>query len=455
MKLGLSVVVWTMLLSLLLVGCGEDSGEDDTNGDGAFGTACSINTDCGSGLCAVLGAGNFCSSTCGSDADCPGDACCDTTMSYCMLPVMCDSSSTDGDQDNVTNLCTQDEYRCNGDDLQRCNANHDWELYRDCAEEGKVCQTDQCVTADGDGTVDGDGLPVICEAGLRRCKSDSEDEIVQRCNLEGTAWEEYLVCDDGDECEDGQCVDHGEACTTAEGCTNAEQYCLPSTIGGTAGYCQPYCDAGGTCPRGWECDHGECQPVDGYCKSDHDCEMDEFCDKLPTADDGRCARFCDLQGENCPVLYHCVDNPSDLNYGRCLLDDSSCSQCSYDGECATGMYCELVAGQNVGCCRPQCSASNPCPGALVCNNEGRCVVGTGQGDCGGQCPPGYVCDPNFDQCVLNCPACGENQCCDATSAPNCYTCACQNPAVCGVLLPPCCFGYNCSAIIYGAIGYCI
>jgi len=454
-----------LCVALFAAAC-SSSGESAADGDGpgsgggAFGASCVDNADCQSGVCAFAGGLAYCSSPCSREEDCTSimsGACCDVLNRNCLLPEQCEAT-TDGDapaDGDDSTLCYPEQMRCHGSDLERCNANGDWEFYRDCAADGKVCADNACSDgADGDGTdgdsPDGDGGG--CENGGMRCAGNT----IQFCNDRGT-WEILKDCEAPQICLNGQCtLPLGPECTKADGCEGDLEYCLPDRAGGEEGHCATFCDqVGVVCPRGWQCEHAECQPIDGYCRTDADCPLDEFCDKLPGAADGICAPYCDRQGQNCPELYRCVTDNRDPNYGRCILENPTCQECAYDGQCGSGSYCEIVTGQTKGCCRPQCGPANPCPGALVCNVDGRCVVGTGQGDCGGQCPPGHVCDPTFNVCVLNCPACGENQCCDSTSAPNCYPCSCTNPVICGVLLQPCCFGYNCSAVVYGVIGYCI
>lgn len=450
-----------MLSALVAFACDGSDAVDGADGDAytgaGFGQQCVVNTDCESGMCADIAgsASGFCTFACSLDADCRAvniSACCNATAGYCLTGDQC-GSVTDGDDGDQ--LCSPDAYRCLGSDLQRCNLNGDWEFYRDCQANGKTCQNNDCVdvVTDGDELPDGDSSTNDCVPTEKRCVGN----VVEICKPNGSSWREYEECGVGMECDQGQCiVKRGDECEVEDGCTANNEYCLPDTPGGDSGYCVVYCDQeGARCPRGWSCEHGQCEPVNGYCTSDAQCEMDQFCDMMTGANDGICRRYCELVGENCPELYSCVKDPSDVNYGRCVLTDPTCIECTYDAECNPGFYCETVGGQTQGCCKPSCSGDEDCPGMLVCSPDGRCVIGSGGGDCGGGCPPAYVCDRTFNQCVLNCPACGEQECCDVDSAPNCYTCICENPVVCGILLPPCCFGYNCSAIVYGVLGYCI
>ncbi len=451
-----AMACWIVVLAIaLLAACGGDSDEaaDGDSGLKPFGQSCNVNADCETSLCVVISGVGFCSASCTSDADCEtitAGTCCETETNVCLLYDQCNAGDGDDPDGDDPEMCTAGDFRCLGNDVQKCDVAGDWSFYRDCLSDGKVCVDGSCSdSADGD---DPDGDDTNCDPGRRRC---ADDNTVEVCNVAGDGWEIVTECGINELCDQAECRLQGTACTTDEGCAGDLEYCQPNYVGSTDGVCVPNCDtAGGSCPRGWTCDHGVCLPIDGYCRSDNACELDEFCDRLPTSDDGMCKRYCELPGEGCPELYVCIKDTSDLNYGRCILENPECDACAGDYECDAGSYCEIVTGQTQGCCRPQCGASNPCPGTLNCDTDGRCVAGPGPADCGG-CPPGYICDPTFNQCVINCPACAENQFCDASTAPNCVAGPCTNPVVCGVLLPQCCFGYSCSAVIYGAVGYCI
>ncbi len=458
----IKLITALFVLLFLLASCNESDesaadGDGNTNG-GSFGDPCSTNADCSSQVCATVDGRNFCSQMCTSNSHCESlmfNSCCDGALQICLPPESC--GNTDGDSiadgDN-SGPCTQDDMRCRDSDVERCDINGEWVFYRDCAAVGQVCDAGDCTSfvPDGDSSAN-------CNPGERKCEGTS----VKQCSSDGNIWIPLLDCPEGDDCVSGECVTPcGEACTVEGGCAGELEYCLPESIGATDGCCVPNCDQDGMhCPRGWECKHGACEPIVGYCRSDSDCYLDEFCDRLigpdgkPLKEDGLCTRSCYEEGESCPELYKCVEDPNDINYGRCILRDATCTPCSSDAECGSSSYCEIVTGQLRGCCRPKCGPSIPCPSPLTCNDYGHCVVGTGNGDCGGPCPNGYTCDKTFNQCVLDCPSCPQNHCCDAGSAPDCYQCICENPMICGVLRPPCCFGFSCSAVIYGMLGYCI
>lgn len=196
---------------------------------------------------------------------------------------------------------------------------------------------------------------------------------------------------------------------------------------------------------------------DNSCSSDLDCKTDNICSA------GECVSMCFAGSYICPADTKCDEDINSETYGHCIEDNSSsddCTPCDQDSDCEEGEYCNpaffgdpsCVGEQN--CCVERCKADTDCDFGLICRSDGRC--GKEFTNCGGEeCPKGYVCDTLFDTCVLNCPKCAPYECCDANSAPNCYTCTCENPAVCGLLLPPCCYGFCCSTVIYGVEGFCI
>lgn len=357
-------------------------------------------------------------------------------------------------------LCTDDDSKCLKNDVMTCKKGA-WSFYRSCVDDGKVCLNGEC-TLPADGDSDAESLPVgtpCTQLGARNC----DGITVMRCSQDtatgNLTWVKYVDCDSKtDECKDGACRTKAtDSCTVADGCKGENEYCLPSKAGGDSGVCMPSCALSGVhCPAGYACQASECKPIKGYCTSNAQCGLDQFCNKAGGRDDGLCLTFCDRDGQACQELYRCENDTTNVNYGRCVPTDTSCTICdSSPNACGSSSYCELVTGQLKGCCHKKCSPSDSsaCVSPLTCGPEGRCVAG-GSGDCGGPCPIGYVCDKTFNTCVLNCGTCPADQCCDAGSAPKCYGCVCKNPLVCGLLMPPCCAGFHCSTLIYGLEGYC-
>ncbi len=382
------------------------------------------------------------------------------------------TADDDDDDDNVSACSYVGEKRCslvNPARIEQCvdtGNGLDWDLYMDCGPNmvcnGMVCVENSITDDDDDNTTDDDddNDTETCSPNLaKRCNDENDVEQCQAVEGVGLVWTLYHDCPASDVCIDNECLSPvGDSCTASEGCTDTLQYCLPDEIGGTDGHCATYCDQDGIhCPRGWECLSGRCEPIENYCRSDAECANDEFCNMAGTQEDGSCMRRCDLPGENCPELYRCQSDSTQANYGKCLPQNAECQSCANSSDCGDDAYCEKVTGQVQGCCHDSCHDDSDCINGLSCATDGRCVVGSGNGDCGGSCPVGHLCDPTFNVCVLNCPVCGMNECCDANSAPQCYTCTCDNPIACGLLMPPCCAGFHCnvSEVVYGLGGICI
>lgn len=355
--------------------------------------------------------------------------------------------------------CTDDDTKCLKDDVLTCKSGT-WSFYRACADDGKVCLNGACtLPVDGDSESEDVPIGTPCDQlGGRTCNGNTVMRCSQDAQSGNLTWVKYVDCDTKtDECKDGACRTKAtDSCTTSEGCSGQNEYCLPTRPGSDSGVCMPNCDLGGVhCPVGYACQASKCEPINGYCTSNGQCGLDQFCNKVGGHDDGLCLTYCDRDGQACQELYRCETDTGNVNYGRCVPVDATCTICdSSPNACGTDSYCELVTGQLKGCCHKKCSSTNPCPTGLACGTDGHCTTGGG-GDCGGPCPTGYVCDKTFNTCVLNCGTCPVNQCCDAASAPKCYTCQCQNPLVCGLLMPPCCAGSHCSTLVYGIEGYCV
>ncbi|RJO68692.1 MAG: hypothetical protein C4523_07335 [Myxococcales bacterium] len=458
----------------------------DRNAEYYVGKACRSDEDCPAGLdCRLLPGGMICTVGCASDAECGEllkDSCCFKSEGefVCALPESCPADDGDDDeeiadlQDASTDSepddagpCEPDQYRCRNESIvERCGADGAWRRYRRCSE-GTFCHGGECVAGE------------LCETAGRFCCPDTLRcwaRDIQRCRSDGSDWDFYRTCEADKICVDGFCYGEtadgdidpespadGDAedcvpCTSDEGCAGDLEYCFIPDPRQTGGCCTCFCDTEGcpACPRGFRCEHGECAPLDGWCQLDAQCDMDEFCNRYPGHDDGVCKHYCFVAGEYCPETYRCEENPSDVNYGRCVPNDWECrTRCTYDGMCQPGYYCEIPAGQAEGCCIDACASDYDCPNGLHCCEGGRCGVDCGATYCDPPCDPCYECAPIYNTCSFNCcPPCPEGYYCDETTAPNCREGFCTNPPVCGIITS-CCPGYRCSAIVYGVLGFCI
>ena len=490
MKRWTSAVLFLVAIFVLVPAC--DSGDEtdgnkpsdgdvDTSVDGDkstanFGDLCVTMHDCPvGGDCITIGNASICTKTCTAKAECQADfpeGCCREVLGtyYCAPKTVCEATDGDAGDGDVTDedkpaTCTPDTYSCSEDwrKIIRCNGQKQWVEYQTCPES-KYCNDGAC----------GDNPPcdlsqMFCCPETYRCRENE----VQKCDKHGVNWDFYRTCGDTEYCQDGVCKPgvqtdgDGETveaekdaeatgCTMADGCPDEDEYCFIKNTGDENGECRTFCDAGGSCPRGYKCARSRCVKIEGYCKVDGTCALNEFCNKLPGKDDGVCKKYCFEMGEVCPAHSRCQEDqagPSGAFYGQCIYDE--CVPCNHDEACAIGEYCAIPLGINEGCCTQMCGTNNPCPGQLECSSDGRCLPPTGFCGCEGPCAAGYICDKTYCECALNCPPCGENQFCDATTAPNCKDGPCTNPIICGILLKQCCFGYRCSAIVYGVLGYCI
>lgn len=488
---GLSYSFVIIAVFLMFFSCSNTETGTPTDGDAqdddTFGQECSSQNDCSLGQsCLNIGGSYVCTKQCTGDLDCrtafPGGCCQQVgTGSFCMPLYECsgdgDEPITDGD---LPIGCTPDTYRCeDARTIEYCNSAKQWVTYKNCSDDS-CCSQGECIVMAGGGTNCETGAGETCIPDAYRCRGPKE---VQRCASDGSLWDFYRDCQEDEICVDGVCnpvsfpvdgdtvpdgdqipdgdepVDECIDCTMLEGCEDPDTYCFSREPGAEEGCCRVLCDLPhGNCPRGTKCVHGTCQMVDGYCISDADCSMDEFCDKLPGYPDGLCNSYCFTMGHSCSVHTKCDENPSSLNYGKCVYDEE-CTACNYDDQCTmdlgVGYYCNLPLGLTDGCCMEMCGSANPCPGVMTCCADGRCGTNCGT-ECSRDCPPGYKCDPLYDECAFDCPPCPPNDCCTSDHPGVCMPdCICQNPIICGILLRPCCLGYRCSAIVYGVLGYCI
>jgi len=500
-NLGLSGLMLVVLL-LALSACGESTGipadGDNSSGD----NECTVPTDCGDGeTCLAIDGIYKCKKMCTTDSECQEDfpgGCCQPigTASFCSPIYECGSSDGDNVVDGDTVIdgdkdtkCTPDTYSCEDyRTVNRCLADGTWTNYKTCPVD-TCCNDGECVLFENEvGTCElDDGC--ICTPDTYRCRGVKE---VQKCASGCDDWVYYRDCEEGTLCINGKCVggdlpvDGDEAvdgdaeadepveeCTECNGitvsCEGDNEYCFIED-GEDEGCCRKNCDlTGGSCPRGYGCFHGVCEPVEGYCVSDADCSsVSSYCSKRWTvndqnepvlAPDGVCEDYCDTMGYICPSNTTCETNEFDVNFGKCV-STGECITCSNDYQCQSkpglgpGYYCNVAMGQYEGCCIAMCSNDNPCTGQLSCCPDGRCGVNCGT-TCSKDCPAGEVCDPLYDECVLDCPPCEEGSCCTRDSAPQCMPgCTCETPIMCGFLLRSCCPGQTCSAFIYGVYGFC-
>lgn len=481
---GIACWLLALILALGVTACKGSDAANPLNADGDndsstnYGAACISQGDCtGGSECLLTGTslGLRCTVTCNSSSSCApfGETwgCRKMDGAFYCLPNL----ATDGDADSTeseaeTNACTVDTLKCqDSTTVVRCAEDgKSWATYRVCPD-GKTCEGGECKVG---GCTPGEGQ--TCCSGQFRCRGTGE---IQSCSTDGKEWKFYRECAAPKMCVDGECIDPlatdgdaaeaettdndtttpGDSCTLDTGCISPNDYCFIAKTGTTKGNCTPFCGQNGVaCPRGFRC-NGEstCTPIPGYCKSNEECGLSQYCNFYTGASDGICQDQCFKYGYSCKTGYKCQDDASEINYGRCVPRNGTCVSCSVDTECTSGSYCERPGGVQGGCCVLMCPA-NPCGGGMSCVN-GRCQVGSDLTDCAGGCTGGYVCDRQYGQCVLNCPPCSDGNKCDTTTGGKCVVDPnqCTPPLVCGWGLRSCCMGHSCSAIVYGVIGFCI
>ncbi len=472
------VTVAAILLLLSVMGCSESgsSAGDNEDGDGgdaysAFAQPCSTQKDCGESMeCIAFGPTTICTTKCTSDMECNnikvGSQCLENEGTYVCFPYEFINSG-DGDDssdgDSSSNGCEVDSLRCADDaTVEKCSSDgKTWAFYKEC-EDGETCEEGKCVL---EGT--------LCEPMTYQCRGLYE---VQVCSNDGSEWRLYRTCEGGLVCENGECVNimadgdgedaaeeeeeviQGDPCEKDDDCLEDNHYCWINDFVHETGFCQPYCDITGVhCASGYTCDQSKCVPIPGYCTSNNHCASFEFCDFRPGSTDGLCTPYCYYPGQMCPNHTYCSEDTGDPNYGKCIYE-GNVEYCSNDNDCGLSRWCYISPGQIEGVCQDMCKNDDECVGSLVCKG-GKCVVGVGNGDCGpAGCQSGYVCDPYYNACVLNCPpVCDEGWSCNASSAPNCIE-GCEPPpaGVCGFGLAPCCAPHTCSVFIwaYGLVGIC-
>jgi|GEM_PF-1691307 len=442
---------------------GLDDIIDDLDKRKSAGESCSRDTDCQSDLACLLYEGDYiCTARCNADSVCPeiwaGSECLKNENGefVCVGPENHGDETTDGDGNIETpdedrpetdgdndmeeadgdSLCVEGTTRCDsGDLLMRCNDKGLWVPESDCDHENKECIYDACV----------DPGDVVCESGQQRCTGS---RILENCNIYGTEWVLLRNCDLNEACLEGECrnMEENNLCIDEEGCTDENKYCFIRNEEDSVGYCRVYCDMTyQPCPTGFECLHGICERIENYCLYQSMCHAGEYCDQ----DANLCKPYCYRDGVYCPQNYYCDLYEDSANYGRCI-PKFDCTDCTSGLGCTYPDHCYIPSEAEVGCCQPGCLSDEDCVAGMICHDT-NCVI-VDSSDCGGQCPEGYVCDPAYNICVLNCPICPQGYSCNAESAPNCFE-GCTPPpgGFCGFGQPDCCPHTYCAPIYFEGV----
>ncbi|MCB9526878.1 MAG: chitobiase/beta-hexosaminidase C-terminal domain-containing protein [Myxococcales bacterium] len=313
---------------------------------------------------------------------------------------------------------------------------------------------------DGSAPDQGDAYrpPPACEDGARRCVGENVELCV------AGVYVDQGPCADGELCRRGAC--EAETCTPDcarrecgdDGCGATCGTCEAGETCSVAGACEPpapacgdgICGAGetcGACPadcgcgEGFSCQGGQCVAVcvpdcDGrVCGTDGcggrcgDCPAGDVCDE-----DGQCGPPPASCGDaTCDAGESCLNCPADC--GVCCGDGActaahgeNCATCLADCRCPGGQRCDVETFQCVAACVPDCQGRvcgdngcggrcGDCPGAQVCDRDGRCNPPPAQ--CGDDtCDAGEDCQ----NCPADCGACCGDARCDAAVGESCATC---------------------------------
>lgn len=349
--------------------------------------------------------------------------------------------------------CEPFSHHCQGGRLHQCSADGAaWDKWIPCNDEYWVCLGNICYH-----TYD------FCQDRVNGCSSsfnggDEDQRVVTYCEPISSFDAVAEICDEGG-CYGGVC---GRPCNGDDKC-DAPEICHPldppelldTQRQRSHGVCMEPCVDDSNCPEDAWCIKGRCTGKQDRCLDGWGmCETDQFCLQFKYALWGICVSDCSKTPGSCPAEHVCETDPENPSHGLCLPDYEAVACNKSSDHCPAGTYCETTIVQDNGYCRKSCGADSPCPKPFDCVS-GRCKLTRLEGDCDDDCPRGYVCDPDFNICILNCPVCESGYLCHGGSAPECILGICANRKYCGSGRPECCIGYRCSESFFGLTGGCV
>ncbi len=442
------IVAW---ISALLVACGGS----ETPGSIPAGGTCTLNADCSSGLlcmqskCSELGAQQLC--TPGTKRCNGGDVEeCDAQGRGFEYEARCQGACSNGAC--IAQACTPNTTRCQQDN----------KTVEACLPDGSgysVVQTCDLACASGVCATSGAS---ICSAGDKRCNNDA----LEACTPSGSAWGFLQFCVTGCDgsakaCKPPVCIPYTERCNPVSG---VHEICNAS---GTALTAAP-CSASEACVENrcvpTVCTPGQTRCLDsitvGACNAAGTAYTPSACASNQTCQAGSCASIVCA-----PLSTRCKD-------------PSTSQVCAPSGTGYVDVPCQSGSSCQAGVCTPNtgnntCTAnSKRCVDALTlatCNASGsgfdyaacatgetcvgtgcaRIVCAPGSSRCGSvsssevcdpsgtrynavSCGAGNACDPATGACKPQVCTAGENRCLDAATLGTCNTVGTgYTPAGCG------------------------
>ena len=204
-------------LVLVLVGCGDSSG--NASADGATTGGDSTSTSTAGTTAGSLPTASASGSQSASESNSSGVS--DTASSGPLTASetagetesggtdTLDSDSETGDSETgeaCVDACDDGELACVGDDaLHECgetrNGCLEWSDPEPCGD-GKTCEDGACIV----GCVD------ACELDSKQCSGDGTSTCIDDPRTSCTVWSEAVACAEGKACEDGECIPIPELC---------------------------------------------------------------------------------------------------------------------------------------------------------------------------------------------------------------------------------------------------
>ncbi len=322
-------------------------------------------------------------------------------------------------QDDVTltasNLCDNEEGRCNDDD--------------DDDDEGTT------VTANAKVLVNKSGVPEVCNGIDDDCDGYVDEGGDALCG-DGNACNGNETCGGQAGCKPGQPLDCHDtnACTTdscnpSSGCVHdAVANCTPCTSAGQCGDSNACttdtCDAG-------VCQHtsiANCTP----CTTAAQCGDSNAC-TTDTCVSGACQHATIANCTPCTSAGQCGDSNActtdTCDAGVCQhASIANCTPCTMDDGCMDGNGCTTDTCQGGACAHVMTPGCVPCASAAACADQNPCTsdVCNANGVC--EHPPVAGCTPcttdagcqDDDPCTQN--RCGEDGSCQSSAIPGCTRC---------------------------------